>query len=403
MNPKVVLCGASSIAGIENFGDQLLRDLYAKWIGSASPAARTEMVYFGNKLRPIKALDDVMSDASAFIFVGGGYFHEKTIFHRRFLVDLAMRLAWGARNSRVYVRAFRAAASRNLPTAVCGTEVGPLVNPVYRRQVLQVLRASRLCIVRSRESAEFARRHGVDRDDLNVCADAVLSLRRSDLPKESCDTLAKWSSPAGTFRLGLHIHQLRSSEWNEKLLRLVDHIRESLPPSTPLRIYYLHDQLKGRGIPQRSVDAERFICDRIPGTEAIPYEAPWPMVGVIGAMNLVLTTKLHVGIVGRALDIAVLSLLSDRVKSYPERSKQVRFFRLIGEPASCSTVDQFLTVGLPDDIIDHLKGWNPDCRLPVSGAARASAERNRELLTQFVHTVLPASSRQDESCQPVQV
>jgi polysaccharide pyruvyl transferase WcaK-like protein len=372
---RIVTCSASSIAGIKNFGDELLTTIYHRWIEAGDPRARLSHLSLSQHGVLSRETRRDIDEASGLIFTGGGYFADGDAGPGH-VVRCHVR---ALRNRRVYGTVFRRAQRRGLPCAVMGLEVGPLRNGPYRRAVREILSKSRVIVVRNEESRGNAQEIlGVSRD-IPVHLDAALTIARTDIERASANALpASGEIRPDELKIGLHIHSMDGGTDQATVLALVRKILSQAPPQRHVRLYYIHDQTKRGDHPLRSVRAERIITRAFSGTIVVPYEGPAETLQALGAMHLLVTSKLHVGVVARGLEIPVLS-----VGGHP---KIRRFYEALGEADACGSAARFAAAGVPERL-EACLGSEWRARIPLPSSVRDSAWRNRDALTYFMRTL----------------
>lgn len=383
---RILLCGASSISGFHNFGDDLYTDMYVDWLRRLLPDSDISMLTFHGLSKGTLGWAPQFEQADALLFIGGGYFGEPDhpgmgVFRRQLRL-----LHWAARNYRLYGGAFHAARRHGIPHAVIGVEFGPIRAGFFRRCAVRLLQEARVCAVRNPESGQYAAAYGVRRKDLHVQVDGVLSLKSEELPPVAMGARAVHDTNSQTFRIGLNLNSLSVAHWQhaEAIVRLIQEIQRCVPPETPTSLYFLHDQKVNGQHPKKKRAAESFLKSHFPGITVLSYQGHWEMAGTLAAMDAVVTTKLHVGVTSRALSVPVLSL--------PAHQKTPRFYRLIGEQECCIPFDKLLHSEIPSTLRSMINNWHPGKRYPVCCGSRQSAERNRELLESFI-SELPLRNR----------
>lgn len=371
---NVVTCSASSISGINNFGDELLTELYAEWIRECDPSIRVTHVSVSQYGALSRTARESIEAASCLVFTGGGYFADGDFGSRHRL----RRQLRALRNRGVYRSVFEYARRRNVPCAVVGLEVGPIKNPLYRSSVKEILRSARVVVVRnqaSRANAEQICGHAVAP---LVHLDAALAVSPSRLSSIELDDAVNGCGP-DEVRVGFHLHSVDDELDPTVTTDAVGRIVSSLSRERPVRLFYIHDQRKSDAHPSRSVRAQQLIAESFPDTRVLAYRDPFRTAALIGTMDLVVTTKLHVGIVARALDIPVLAL-----GGHP---KIRRFYKSIGEEETCVGIEDLRSNGIPQKVARSVNGEGRGCR-PLGETLRESALRNRDVVQQLMESLL---------------
>lgn len=367
MGMRVVTCSASSIRGINNFGDELLTQMYGRWIREYDSHIEWHHLTVDAHGILSRETRGMIEEAACLIFTGGGYFadgdHGSRHAVRRHLRAL--------RNRRVYWTVFRQARTRALPCAVVGLEVGPLANPLYRRAVREILLTASPVVVRNGESRSYVRSLCGPSRDTAVCLDAALA----GIPGKA-DQPASMSLDSADFRLGVHVHALDDEAIGAYLTSLLRHLVARVPSDRNARIYYFHDQRKSGSHPSRSVRAEKLVSGLFADVTVVPYLDPVETVSAVGAMDLLVTSKLHLGIVARSLAVPVIA-----VGGHP---KIRRFYESINEGEACADPRKFLSE-LPRYVTTCLVG---EQRLfPIGELFRESALGNRSAVHGFLKSV----------------
>jgi polysaccharide pyruvyl transferase WcaK-like protein len=378
---NIVTCNASSISGIQNFGDQLLQSMYSQWFKEIKSDVNLSHLSVGNFGEISSKTDKIISDSQRLVFVGGGYFGEGHYQGLNFLNQIARKQSWGIRNTRVYGSVWQCARRYNIPCDVVGVEVGPISNPIYSQTVRRILSSSETLVVRNEESKNFAEKICGTNINPEVYIDAALTLESSsfrNIYNSSRSMLL--SKNEDCFKLGIHIHALGDSQYNKNCIEIINLIISHIPKHQTIKLYYLHDLTKGGQHPKRSILAQDMFCQYFKDTIVIPYQGWQETVEAIDAMDLILTTKLHVGIAARALGVPTLSI--------PHHPKTIRFYKAIGELKYCKNVLDFIDNGLPSEILDILNSDLLQIKKYVSNTCKQSAWANRQavekILTNYI-------------------
>src|SRR5690606_804405 len=112
-----------------------------------------------------------------------------------------------------------------------------------------------------------------------------------------------------------------------------------------------------------------------------PYQDPWKLLALISQLRMVVTTKLHVGIVATAVGTLPLS--------FAQHHKTQRFFRQIGASELYTPLNSVSRERVADQFdmaLGTILGDNYTYKLPRQ--IRESARRNQELVQRFIRNVL---------------
>ncbi len=359
---RVVTCSASSIPGINNFGDELLTEIYHRWIREYDP--RIQPIHLRiNPLAPFSSENrDLIAGAACLLFTGGGYFADG--YSSRLAIKGQLR---SLRNRNIYWRAFEHAERNGVPCAVLGLEVGPVTNPSYRRAVERILSAARFVTVRNHESVANTRELTSGAVEPTMCLDAAFSLATgAPAPAKASDS--------NTVDVALHMHTFAGTEGWDQLVRA---IQKEIGGSRSMRLTFLYDQRKRDQRPSAWVEVEKAVLSEFPDANVVRYRTTNETMVELRRMDLVVTSKLHAGIVSRALGIPALML--------GEHAKIRRCFATIGEEHLCGAPLE-LARSLPADVVRALDGSGPS-RIPCPEEAVQSALGNREILRQMLSMV----------------
>jgi hypothetical protein len=160
---------------------------------------------------------------------------------------------------------------------------------------------------------------------------------------------------------------------------LLDDLRTFAADHPEAAFVFFLDEGAGRGESYHVTRMAREIERRVAAPAVVvPYRDPDQVLGVIKALDLVITTKLHVGIVACALGTSVLA--------FPAHQKTRRFYEQIGAADRCLPLHQLA----PGDALAQLERFargelGP---APVPPAVRAAALNNRTVLVGFLARAL---------------
>lgn len=351
-----------------NFGDILLHRILVKWIREID-----DSIHITLPLCPVSNLKTIGADSAGtgdgldvdgLIFAGGGYFGEPAR-------DVE---AWTLRNFDRYLKIGLRAVDKRLPTAIIGVGVGPISNGRFREAVVKIFNHSACATVRDVESMEYLLEYGVDQDRIRVTADSALTLASlredpqfvQDVEKRKGRLLRR----QGQGLLGVHVQGEPLAVTSAELYKALNEWQRANPNWRALK-------MRDRELPlirwllRRCLDAYTDFRKGQKEPPVIRHSSFDDLIKMIAAFDVIITNKLHVGIVGCALGVKVLS--------FPAHPKTSRFYRQVGLGDAC--VEELSTenfqLGSLLERLELLEGG----QLP--SAIRKSQE-NRDALKDFI-------------------
>lgn len=354
-----------------NFGDLLLLDLAAGHVERRfgvrpsvpwpPPECRNDlMATAGNGLATC-----IKADAA--IFGGGGYLADRGT-------------AASARRLMRYSIPAQLWRAMRTPYVIVGVGVGPRLSERGAKRVIPMCRGAMRVCVRDEESRQILIDAGLDPGHVEAAADMVLALRREDIPEAARARAEEVLGPRtpGRRRLGVHLQLV--GKHDAVLGQLVEQALASLKGCDQVEVIWLADHDDGY-----YETAKRFGAAGLPNVRFLPKQDHWTTAALIGGMDGVITTKLHVGITAWALGVAPCG--------YSIHPKTRRLYRQIGRS------DFQCDLGAPMEQVD---GW---LRLFATDFPRFAAEcpnarrelptlaqRNYEIIDELVRTAVPAAS-----------
>ena len=287
---KVLLNGATSGT---NFGDFLFAKMFQKKL---SQIVGEDNVYwyksryalsdfFAKRLNYHK--NYCLKDIDALVYISGGYFHGDD----HCLKDYVIR----------YLRYFHIGICclfYKIPYAIIAVEVGPTKNCILRIIEKLILRKARILVVRNDESKSFAIKMGGE--NVICTADTVFAMERSlfaniHIPSEI--DLCKQQ------KLFFHINPLISG--NEEIVqKVIPVINEFCVRHPEYVIIVGTDQYI-----ENQYDVFKYIRSQLNASMVFfnEYNDPLELCKLLDQCDLIVTHKLHVGIVGAYLGKSVIS------------------------------------------------------------------------------------------------
>lgn len=341
-----------------NFGDTLLCALFRHWINSVSDvevvvplASRRNRQLIGADRRGLFAF----IRCTDVIFCGGGYFGGPG----------QPSLKWSVRN---YFRHFLIAELAMLTRkriSILGTGVGPVTSPFLRRELRRLVNHADQIIVRDEESRNFLQQElGVSRSII-VDVDAAMYMPREFFDKtpevKESETTSQVPDPQV---VAIHLTNFGAPQW-EAMAEVIAEFCARESSIVPLLIV---DSRTRSGQPAAQDKASQRLHVLIPRAKQIGYNGdPTELCRVLDSTDLIVTNKLHVGIVGVVLGKNIISL--------PQHVKTPRFYKQLGLSSICIVENQ------PEGLRDLLELWRkgdyPTVRIPSRNNVYRDALKNQ--------------------------
>ncbi|PTQ13139.1 hypothetical protein CLG96_03135 [Sphingomonas oleivorans] len=351
---------------VDNFGDVLLGRIFADWVRSSG--CEVVAPFASQSVYPQMLLDKPgsFSDADALLYIGGGYFGEPS---RSFLG----RWRWGFRMMRNHLKPAPGFLLSRKPVGVIGVGCGQISNIPARIAATTLCKMARVVAVRDDESHAFLKANGVSRT-IKVTADAAVSLWDAEMSAETQAALERTRGLAdGRPIVSLHLDQQSAS--TEQWAYMLGTLREWVERNG-YYVLMITDQRNTPVVKQQLEEAQKFIVD-LPFASVYRYGGVDDLFGVLSASDLIITTKLHVGIVGSTRRRPVLS-----IATHP---KTARFFRQIGASDRCLPLWDWT----PESVQQALKSVEGLVGQEVQVPTRVieMARENRKIVMDFLTSV----------------
>jgi polysaccharide pyruvyl transferase WcaK-like protein len=317
--PKIAVQGALNV---DNFGDVLLGRIYTDWLAESgaqvfSPKAKESVLSeMPNSIR------GNFKDADALVFIGGGYFGEPP---RSFLG----KWRWGFRMMRFHLSASLNFLTSKKKIAITGVGVGPVTNFIAWYCVALISRKAKLIVLRDEQSRDYLINRGGNKQ-ITVAPDVALTLSRNKFTKKMKEAVTEFSEKfEGKEVVGIHFDQqaARSDEWKLLWEETINWVKDR-----DIHVLLLVDQKNTPVLDSQLAEYTEYR-KQIPNSSVYTYESVDHMIGTISACNTILTTKLHVAIVGTALEVPVFSFAC--------HTKIKRFYDQLGMSELCLPMGQW--------------------------------------------------------------
>lgn len=254
-------------------------------------------------------LSDLLT-ADILIYISGGYFGETNSG----LKDSIKRFIR-------YIPLGMLFIMKKKPIMIVGVGGSPVSNKFLRNKFIKLLNYSSLNIFRDEVSANYYRENGVT-SEIIVTADTALSIKNNIKCKISCDLENEINFFNCKKKIFLHV----SGEPNiDKLIldKVVPSLNIFLEKNTDYMVIVGKDNIENN-------DYTRNIMEKITVNRKIRYEYsnPLELYSLLDRVDIIMTSKLHVGIIGTSFSKSVISF-----PYHPYKTK--RFYEAIGESDRC--------------------------------------------------------------------
>ena len=303
----------------DNFGDYLLykelHDTITRKFGESVEIISSEVSEFYDQFSPVIRMPHfkAMKEADFIVFGGGGYFGEGT--RKKFLWNLAFVRYYGLKATSI--------AMAGKKFIIVGVGAGPFKYFFSRWMTRYIFNRADYISVRDNESKEFLKRIGVKKDvemhpdwilGMDV-KDVIATAKLSEKVKEVCQ------------KEYLLVHLISKYTDNDAGLGLVTKEILAYCKNKDVKVVVTCDQTK-EDVYLRTKELSRRFGDSL--LFYYEYKSPYELISLIGSAKMIITDKLHVGIVGVAAGTNVVSV--------PLHSKTPRLYKQIGRSDYCKPI-----------------------------------------------------------------
>ncbi len=317
---KIVMHGATNGS---NFGDIILASLFHKMIVHVNGEDNTffyESFKYGvgGFLRKELNYNNHLKFSNLFkadflIYFSGGYFGENNAALKESMIRYLRYCLVG----NVFMLL-------NKPIAILGIGGGPITNKFLRKAICKLINYAKFVYVRDEETKNYFVKFGCSADHIKVTTDTAQVITPDIIPPLETDVLNDIVKIFGhTKKIFLHLPNVQHVD--EKFSQIV------IPALN--RFLKLHEDygvvIGNDGMMLK--DFEGFLSVKGIISEKIyfyKYHSAWQLCSLLNNMDLIITPKLHVGIIGASLSKSVLSFPYHNFKTQ-------RYFRQINEIERC--------------------------------------------------------------------
>lgn len=310
---KILLHGATNFRA-SNFGDFLYGDYVARFIENNFPSAEVRFFqpssFFKRYLRAAAGSRFRIWETEALVYIPGGYFGEGHAYRFRDVLIHFLR----------FLPVGLLVAALKKPIAIVGIGAGPIRSPALRWPIRFI--ASRASVVVARDVTSVQALMEIGVPQVTLGSDPILASDVLDRTLPTDQTAALFEPHDA--RRTVFIHYNHSIEAMRSFAGLV---RGGAFPADRYRIIVGSDQ----ELTNDAALLQEFRSLALADVEHFIYGDPYELVDLLQRVDLVLTCKLHVGVVAAMFGRSVVC-----AAEHPEKSR--RFYLQMGCPDRCVSV-----------------------------------------------------------------
>lgn len=348
----------------DNFGDTLLLGILANeanrigWHVLASRTCKASAAHL-HGISNIERLTHwrQLNKAQALVYGGGGFLGEQPLNH----------LQWHLQFIKNHIPVGLWFWMRRKPYGCIGTGLGPLSFGPSRRLITFLLKRAGVVCLRDEESKAYLAQYGVPERQIDVSADLALTLADGAFPQ-----ISRYNFPRTGRGPVVLLHPSYDADQDAPQEQLAQHLKLVLAAHPEAELWLMDDA------PCRNPDNNKGWKHllNISPERIFLYKSPWETCALIKSADIVISNKLHVGIVAATYGKIVLS-----VAKHP---KNKRFFDQINRPELCQMRDAFDSSLFTSQLTQALTGKLPAISVPpaVLQESRKNFEKLQQLLAQ---------------------
>lgn len=331
-----------------NFGDYLYAQMFQDFISLKVGFDNTYFYknrltlssFFRSKLKNSKRCR--ISDADCLVYMPGGYFCGDDTKIRHYIYRF-IRYYWVG----------LCCIIMNKPIIIVGVEVGPMKSCFLKKVEKLIFEKSKVLTVRNQESAVYVNAICGRHTNVIVTADPVFAI---DTARFGCGKLPISVAKCNRKKMFLHVAPHLSS--NQLILdKIVPVVNHFLSSHSEYQVFVGTDQYSDEQI--QTVNSVVNVLPEENSPTGLFYEDAFDLWKVLSSMDLIVTYKLHVGVVGCYLGKSVVSF-----SGHTEKIK--RIYHQLGEEDRTIPINDLnvengtllmekkhnLVVKVPDEIVE---------------------------------------------------
>lgn len=296
------------------------------------------------------------------VLAGGGYFGEPD----------KRKLYWSIRFICKHAIPLSILRFRKIPYAIIGVGVGPLSYAIPRNIVKFIFRGAKEISVRDIESKEYLNKIGIKKE-IKITPDWVMGMSIEELVRNKYEAEKIISGyKFNTSNKTIFVHLTTKNNYDGKGMSLViEELIRFAHSDKNINFIIGCDQ-------DRNTQKERAqdILEKMPSerTRMLKYMGPWTLCSIINKADIVITDKLHVGIVGTRLHKNVISFAS--------HSKALRFYNQIGRSENSVKLSNITK----EEINELLKKSKEQKPVDIDEIVK-QAQNNGKILYEFIKSI----------------
>lgn len=368
MKKYICLHGAINV---DNFGDTLFALYFYNWLIETNTIDDENIIipYAHNRVRKLlnisklKGIRGILK-SDKIVFIGGGYLGERP----------NRKLSWNLRLVYKHLSIGLIAKFLNKPYIFIGVGAGPLSYGFTRKLVTYLCNNSEKVIVRDVESKDYLLEYGVNRNKIKTTVDSILLLQKKDVNKEWDQKYKKvFDIDQNVNKTHIGVHLQASSSKDEKIKTIISDLKKYCEGLTEFQIVVFNDTYKKSPNDNLlNMLYQEFEKNKVTNVE---YKHPEQLIALINNLDILITTKLHSGIVANCLGKYTLSI--------SVHNKTERLYKQLNIIERNVSIDDYKK----GQLNNMLKDYDPEKKFytTVTPEIRRKAIENKKSLIEFVN------------------
>ncbi len=311
MNKKETIAIHGSYFGL-NFGDTLIISIINNWVKEFRPNAEINLPFVNSSKEANQIVfnenyikDPSLKNTTALIFGPGGYFGEPN-------GSFLKRQYWYLRNYKRHLFWNKKLYKKNIPFMIVGVGVGPINNSLMRKTIIKLFKKAQFIAVRDQVSKDYLVDWGIPIETINTTRDVALSIESKQEKRGLRDKR----------RIGVHFSGNELSKFGkmDEFIAFIKYLIQNY------EVVLVEDEPNQTKKLNSGSLYERLKFEKI-SLPTVNYENPKKLLNDLQMLDAIITSKLHVGILGYSYLIPVLSI--------PKHKKTRRFYEQINRSEFC--------------------------------------------------------------------